>query len=958
MALILGSIFSYLAAGQVVVLERTSPDKEVLPGELVTHVFSLRNQGEAPVTVRLSATHPADWGLLTPLGELELPPGGEELVFLTLAVPRTARADVYQVALEANWLGGSASQVGPVRVSEVYQVELVAPGDGAALPGGSVVYRFSVVNQGNTVGRFAAVASSAHGWPVEVAPKEVTLAPGERAQVEVEVKVPLGTQVDRDLLQFTVGSLDRPGVEAKASLFTQVLPPTPELVVGSPYAELRAQLGADLYGDLLSSAKGSSLWLRAGGALLGGGLDFSLRLTGPLGPSPYSLASLSLVYSRESTRVEAGDVSLSLTPLLSVSGEGLEVAFNAEDWSLEFLNGWQGEEGRVGGRLSARQGDWEWGLAYREARGAGQAAAADAWTWVPMTEGLRALFEIGLGYTYPFTDRALLVRLEAEAWPPLRLRLDAFSVGPHFPGRRRDQEGIALSGTLEAEPVTFRFTVEHRWDNVWRVPSRPNVVRSSLNLNFEWSPEEWPMGFSSGVAVDRTREEVPSPSTDSRTRRLEVGLTGGESPLSFSLTARWRENVDFVSGAGYHSLEYQERFYLTMDRATAILHLEQDVGYQLDWTPLTNDWSASLTLRSQDSPHRFRFSWTQGHDGGEAGFELEYQLTPDFLLKGEVDGRWDVGGTLTSLRLQAGFSYEFPWEVPFLPAKGWVEGRVFLDSDRDGEFDPGEAGLEAVVLAIGRIRVSTDGRGRFKFPPLEPGEYQVELERLPLGVRPLAPGPFRVWVEVAEGTTLFVPCQLLATVQGMVYDDRDQDGERDPTEPGVPDVGIVLSAAGQEVARTVTDAEGGFAFPNLEAGEYEVALIVESLPERYEPTTPVEARVSLGQGETAEVEFGIWQRPRPIVVTYQPPFADFVWAPEQPLAGQPVKFDGSTSADFDGEITDYAWDFDGDGAPDATGPVVEWTFPSPGTYQVSLTVTDNDGNQDTFTQEVEVSPAE
>jgi serine protease len=57
--------------------------------------------------------------------------------------------------------------------------------------------------------------------------------------------------------------------------------------------------------------------------------------------------------------------------------------------------------------------------------------------------------------------------------------------------------------------------------------------------------------------------------------------------------------------------------------------------------------------------------------------------------------------------------------------------------------------------------------------------------------------------------------------------------------------------------------------------------------------------------------------------------------------GEEVTFDGSTSADPDGTITSYEWDF-GDGTG-ATGEVVTKAYDSSGDYSVTLTVTDDAG---------------
>jgi PKD repeat protein len=60
----------------------------------------------------------------------------------------------------------------------------------------------------------------------------------------------------------------------------------------------------------------------------------------------------------------------------------------------------------------------------------------------------------------------------------------------------------------------------------------------------------------------------------------------------------------------------------------------------------------------------------------------------------------------------------------------------------------------------------------------------------------------------------------------------------------------------------------------------------------------------------------------------------------------------STSTDTDGTITNYAWNL-GDG--NGTGNPVQHTYPAPGTYQVTLTVTDDDGATAATTSGVTVS---
>lgn len=83
------------------------------------------------------------------------------------------------------------------------------------------------------------------------------------------------------------------------------------------------------------------------------------------------------------------------------------------------------------------------------------------------------------------------------------------------------------------------------------------------------------------------------------------------------------------------------------------------------------------------------------------------------------------------------------------------------------------------------------------------------------------------------------------------------------------------------------------------------------------------------------------------------PVATFTYTPKDVLVDVPVAFDASGSKDPDGSIVKYAWEF-GDGTPVADGVTVTHTFSTPGTYTVTLWVTDDADLVDTFTQTIEV----
>jgi PKD repeat protein len=84
----------------------------------------------------------------------------------------------------------------------------------------------------------------------------------------------------------------------------------------------------------------------------------------------------------------------------------------------------------------------------------------------------------------------------------------------------------------------------------------------------------------------------------------------------------------------------------------------------------------------------------------------------------------------------------------------------------------------------------------------------------------------------------------------------------------------------------------------------------------------------------------------------QPPTASFTFSPSSPAVGQTVTFDASSSYDPDGSIVSYSWNF-GDGST-ASGAVVQHSYSSPGTYTVTLTVTDNNGLTASISKQITV----
>ena len=83
------------------------------------------------------------------------------------------------------------------------------------------------------------------------------------------------------------------------------------------------------------------------------------------------------------------------------------------------------------------------------------------------------------------------------------------------------------------------------------------------------------------------------------------------------------------------------------------------------------------------------------------------------------------------------------------------------------------------------------------------------------------------------------------------------------------------------------------------------------------------------------------------------PSASFSFSPDGAPAGTNVSF-ANQSADADGEIERYSWDFNGDGREDDSRRNPSYTFDQEGTHTVTLTVTDDEGAEASTSEAVSV----
>ncbi|WP_172802261.1 SdrD B-like domain-containing protein [Agrococcus jejuensis] len=186
-----------------------------------------------------------------------------------------------------------------------------------------------------------------------------------------------------------------------------------------------------------------------------------------------------------------------------------------------------------------------------------------------------------------------------------------------------------------------------------------------------------------------------------------------------------------------------------------------------------------------------------------------------------------------------------------LPPLGSIGDRVWLDKDRDGIQDDGEAGLPGITVTLRdangtAIATTTTGvDGAYSFTGLAMGTYSVAFSGLPTAATftTQGVGSNRAVDSDADQTTgVTGPITLtpgakdrtdvdagvrspLGSIGDRVWLDTDRDGIQDAGEPGVAGVTVTLrDANGTAIATTTTGADGAYVFSGLELGTYSVVF--------------------------------------------------------------------------------------------------------------------------------------
>lgn len=240
-------------------------------------------------------------------------------------------------------------------------------------------------------------------------------------------------------------------------------------------------------------------------------------------------------------------------------------------------------------------------------------------------------------------------------------------------------------------------------------------------------------------------------------------------------------------------------------------------------TVTINTGNASIRT-STDENGRYRY---EGMRPGEASVVFEapegYALAEAYAQPVQVS--IPQGGTVAA-------------DVACIP-EATIQGSLWLDAGADGTPE-GDAPAEDIAVTLYKVEngnalpvavTATGADGRFAFDKLLPGEYRLDVA-LPEDILYFEggePAPFALGM--GETVSFDRPVYVAGSLEGIVWEDLNNDGLYTDDEPGLEEIRVMLLRAdGVPVKETVTDAKGVYRFEALAPQTYVLRF---TLPEGY-----------------------------------------------------------------------------------------------------------------------------
>lgn len=190
-----------------------------------------------------------------------------------------------------------------------------------------------------------------------------------------------------------------------------------------------------------------------------------------------------------------------------------------------------------------------------------------------------------------------------------------------------------------------------------------------------------------------------------------------------------------------------------------------------------------------------------------------------------------------------------------------ISGKLFIDSNGNGEVDQGEKPLEGIEIDLeGPIHkvLYSDGNGDYDFSDLPKGQYSLVFKKngeiIGKTNKPITmPAKTSYNLPLPSSFEAFVPPSTkgLFSLFGTVAMDSNGNGKLDNTDTRIS--GAQVSISGPTGANPVTDTQGNFLLSNLPSGQYTVTVSVNGQTlHQYDATVALSSYLSTDTSVTGQ----------------------------------------------------------------------------------------------------------
>ncbi len=883
------------------------------PGRILSASFRITNLTDHDVELEESWELPEGWVTVVPLARIELSPGQTLVQLVAINVPRDAAAGAYDLVYGVTSLQDPAirdSESLHVKVKRVagLRFEVVTP-PAMVVAGTPVSAEVALINEGNMPARVRVTTKTRVGYPADVSPRIVDLAPHGREVLSVRVETDGSVRrPDRQTVTLVAEETGvGPGASARVALAVETVPRAdvrPELFETIPTT-------VTARGFVDNGTPGYQLEWRGNGTIGKHGereVDFLLK-----GPEPDDVNTTLLgvrdeyraTYRGKWLEVRVGDQTYQLSRLTEQSQYGRGAGFHIHPGPVSvgafYVSPRWGaaEPHEVGAWGGVKLGNWmdvkvnalSQGDSFASAAGSfDQAIASVDGTIYPLKDN-RVEFEYAAsGNLASGNLDANAHRLEAYgAWRDnLGYNFSLVHADPDFIGYFRDINLTLANVTYDLKGrFRLRGYVQTTTRNLEIDPSKGAALaekRALLEARCV-NQDGWCVGGGYELVATRDRAEDSTQDWVDNRAMVRALRSGSAWTVDAKAALGVRSNrldqqtgfvqeYQFITRYEFHpsrSVAISGRLAHDTADNTPLLQASRTLGLQVNWA-----FSDTFSINTQF----LRSAGTFGSSQADLRLRYDWPKVFSLALRGTYTAVDESSAAKYGVMLEISRKLGVP--VARKKAAGAVRGRVY---DLEA---PGNPGIEGVVVRMAGGVAITDANGRFTLHAVSPGTHLLTVDSHTLGLdRILESGKegVQVTVEPGKATRVSVGVERGATFTGSVRLFRDPSaparsatvrsldqlyvlGDGSPQDidaSGHPLASIVVRLTNDEgdVVERYTNEKGVFLFQGLKPGVWRAEVLNYNLPPQHYVENPV-LSIGLEAGRTTEAQFRVLPRKRKI----------------------------------------------------------------------------------------------